>query len=112
MAEKKKRVYIAAAYTKGDVEKNVAHAIEVGDIIAYHGMAPFIPHLNHFWHKQIPHDYDFWITQDNEWLPLCDALFRIRGESKGSDAEEALARDLGIPVFYSLTDLVWWSKRG
>lgn len=107
----KKKVYIAGPYAKGDVGSNVAHAIEVGDIIAYHSMVPFIPHLTHFWEKQSPHPYSFWIDYDNQWLPICDALYRIKGESTGSDEEEALARGLGIPVFYSLTDLVWWSKK-
>lgn len=40
----KKRIYVAGPYTKGDVEANVARAIEAGDVVAYHGMTPFIPH--------------------------------------------------------------------
>ena len=109
---RKKRVYVAGPYSKGSKEENAKHAIEVGDIISYHGMTPFIPHLSHFWDLQCPHPYQFWLDYDYEWLPLCDAVYRIQGRSSGSDAEVELAGKLGIPVFHSLTDLVWWSKRG
>ena len=101
-----KRIYVAGPYTKGDPVINTRTAILIGDKIAELGMVPFIPHLSHFWHLVAPHPYEFWVDYDNEWLPLCDALYRIAGESRGSDAEEELARKLGIPVFYDLESLV------
>ena len=110
--KRKKRVYVAGPYSKGVRAENTGHAIEVGDIISYHGMIPFIPHLSHFWDLQCPHPYEFWIDQDNEWLKVCDAVYRFSGDSVGADREVKLAESLSIPVFYSLTELVWWSKNG
>lgn len=109
---KKKKVYVAGPYTRGDVGLNVRHAIQWGDQIATEGMTPFIPHLSHFWHLIEPHHYAFWVDYDNEWLPLCDAVYRIEGESVGSDAEVELANKLGIPVFTDMDELIEWSKRG
>lgn len=108
----KKKVYVAGPYSKGDVEQNVKRAIEIGNGIAYLGMVPFIPHLTHYWDMRWPHSYQFWLNYDNEWLTVCDALYRFSGESSGADAEEGLARSLGIPIFYNMTDLEDWSKRG
>lgn len=107
----KKKVYMAGPYTKGDVGINVRNAIQWGDQIATEGMVPFIPHLSHFWHLVEPRTYSFWVDYDNEWLPLCDALYRIDGESAGSDAEVELAKKLGIPVFYDFEELIDWSKK-
>jgi hypothetical protein len=41
-----------------------------------------------------------------------DAVYRFSGESAEADREVKLAESLGIPVFYTLTELVWWSKNG
>lgn len=99
------RIYVAGPYTKGDVEKNVKEAIFIGDWIAAFGHTVFIPHLTHFWHKQHPHEYDFWLKQDLEWLKLCDAVFRIEGESKGADDEVTWARLHDKPVYYDVSEI-------
>lgn len=93
------RVYVAGPYTKGDVAVNVRNAIMAANRLADCGFAPFVPHLLHFWHMVCPRPYEFWCDLDNQFLPFCDALFRLPGESSGSDKEEELARSLGIPVF-------------
>jgi len=36
----------------------------------------------------------------------CNAVLRLPGESKGADAEVALAEENGIDVFYSIEDLI------
>lgn len=93
------RVYIAGPYTKGDVALNVRDAILAGDAVLKAGHTPFIPHLTHFWHMVCPGPYQQWIDLDLKWLPLCDALIRLPGESSGADGEATLARTLGIPVY-------------
>lgn len=35
-------------------------------------------------------------------LHKCDAVLRIEGESKGADKDVEIAKELGIPVYYSL----------
>jgi hypothetical protein len=99
------RIYVAGPYTKGDVKKNVEKAIFFGDWIAAFGHAVFIPHLTHFWDEQIPHEWEFWMNQDFEWLTVCDAVFRIDGESKGADMEVELAKKLGKPVYTDIAQI-------
>jgi hypothetical protein len=96
------RVYIAGPYTKGDVAVNVRNALQAAQQVAEAGHAPFIPHLYHFWHFLFPGPYEQWTRLDFVWLPACQALIRLPGESSGSDAEVARAGDLDIPVFYGI----------
>lgn len=98
-------IYVAGPYTKNDVAQNVRQAIITANNLRALGHTPFCPHLTHFWHMLLPHEIDYWYAYDMEWLEKCDALFRIEGESKGADAEEARARELGKPVFYSYAGL-------
>ena len=100
------KVYVASPYTKGDVVQNIKAAIDAGEELSKAGFVPFIPHLTAFWHLQHPHSYDFWIDYDNQWLPCCDALLRLPGESEGADGEVELAHKLFMPVFYSIGSLL------
>ena len=90
---------VAGPYTRGDVAVNVRNAILAADRLADMGFAPFVPHLTHFWHLVSPRDYEFWLRLDLQFLPHCDAVFRLPGESNGADKEVELAVKLGIPVF-------------
>lgn len=94
-----KKIYITGPYSEGDVEQNVRNAIGVADIIRQFGYIPFVPHLYHFWHKQIPHDYEFWMDLDHEWLSECDALVYLDGESEGMDKDIALAIAYQLEVY-------------
>jgi len=101
-----KRVYIAGPYTLGDTAENVGNAILAANELAEYGFIPFVPHLTHLWHFLCPHPVEFWYAYDNTWLKLCDCLLRLPGESSGSDAEVALAEELGIPVYYSIEEVL------
>lgn len=98
-AEMIARVYIAGPYTNGDVAVNVRSAYEAANQLADLGFAPFVPHATHFWHMLFPRRYEFWLELDREFLPCCDAVLRLAGESNGADGEVAQAKELGIPVF-------------
>jgi hypothetical protein len=100
-----KKIYIASAYTKGDVAVNVKRQIMVADELIVFGYAPFVPLLSHFQHMFYSHDYATWATLMLEWVKVCDAVLRLPGESVGADAEVALAHSLDIPVFSSLGHL-------
>jgi len=93
-----KRIYISGAYTNGDTPINVATAIKVGDYFARLGYAVFIPHLTMFWHMIAPHEYDFWLEQDMEWLEVCDIIIKIisTNPSSGADKEYNRAIELGL----------------
>lgn len=99
------RVYIAGPYSDGDVAINVRNAYEAADRLADLGFAPFVPHATHFWHMLFPRPYEFWLELDNQFLPLCEVVLRLPGESKGADKEVDLAESLGIPVFKDIEKL-------
>ena len=99
------KIYIAGPYTKGDVAQNVRRSIEAADSIRYLGHTPYNPLLTHFWHLLYPHDIDYWYKLDMEWLEVCDAVFRLPGESVGADKEVARATALGKPVFFLYTQI-------
>lgn len=99
------KIYVAGPYTRGDVDENVRNAITVGDKLRALGHTPFIPHLSHFWHLIIPHDYQYWMDYDIEWLMECDAVFRIEGDSKGADIEVHIAELYDMPIYRSYEDI-------
>jgi hypothetical protein len=105
------RVYVAGPYSKGDVAINVKAAITAGNAIAEAGGVPFIPHLTHFWHMAHYQDHEFWMRQDAAWLELCDALYRLPGESEGADREVEQANQQGILVFKQLAECLRWIRR-
>jgi Domain of unknown function (DUF4406) len=76
------------------------------------GFAPFVPHFTHFWHILYPRPYEFWLALDNQFLPDCDAVLRLPGESSGADKEVALAEQLGLPIFYQIATLDAHFPRG
>ncbi|HET8892100.1 MAG TPA: DUF1937 family protein [Candidatus Angelobacter sp.] len=100
------RIYVAGPYTKGDVAVNVRNAYQAANRLADLGFAPFVPHGTHFWHMLFPRPYEFWLDLDNQFLPCCEAVLRLPGESSGADKEVQLARTLGKPVFTDIDSLV------
>jgi nucleoside 2-deoxyribosyltransferase len=118
------RVYVAGAYSADNV-MGVLGNIGRGRLLAYKafkaGFAPFVP-----WHDAdfamlgamfndtltVKDFYEFCM----EWLRASEAvLVEPIGaqESKGTQAELAEARRLGIPVFWSLEELTEWrASRG
>lgn len=102
---KKIKVYIASPYTLGDVGENVKVQIDAADYLMDNGFAPYTPLLAHFQHIVHPRHYDDWLELCLEWLPMCDCIIRLPGESKGADIEVGIAKEKGIPVFYSLDEV-------
>lgn len=104
MKTRRTRVYVAGPYSS-DPTANTNRAIAVGDMLWQEGYAPLIPHLTHFWHAMHPHPYVEWLEYDNQFLPCCDVVLRIPGESSGADKEVDLATSLGMEVFHSIEEL-------
>jgi len=100
-----KRVYVAGPYSNGDVAVNVRNAYEAASQLADAGFAPFVPHHTHFWHLLFPRPYEEWLKLDLAFLPCCDAVLRLPGESLGADGEVREATRLGILVFDTIDDL-------
>jgi len=104
--KRKKVVYIASPYTKGDCAVNVRNSIVVADALASSGFIPRWPLSSHFWHMIIPHPYEFWMELDMAEILHCDILLRLPGESSGADSEVKFASSIAIPVYYSLDELL------
>lgn len=92
------RIYIAGPYSNGDIDANVRRAKEIGLKLMDQGHAVFVPHLNHYIDQEWHRDYQFWLDQDMMWIPVCDLLIRIPGDSPGADEEVKYAKEHGISV--------------
>ena len=106
VVRKPRFIYVAGPYSSGDPVVNTRNAVLAGDELVRHGYVPFIPHLSMLWHFISPHDIHFWYDYDIEWLYKCHAVLRLPGESTGADHEVNAAEMLGIPVYYSIEELL------
>lgn len=100
------KVYIASPYTLGDKQENVKLQLDIFDSLMSKGFTPFAPLWGHFQHSYSPRSYEDWIRWDLKWLEICDYVLRLGGESKGADIEVSRAKELNIPVFYSVYELL------
>lgn len=103
------RVYVAGPYS-ADPEGGTARAIDAGEDLRRAGLAPFVPHLFHYWDKRHPLPYEEVLALDLEWLRACQGLLRLPGDSAGADREVAEAMRLGLPVFHDVPSLLAWAR--
>lgn len=114
-------VYIASPYTCGDQALNVRFQAHVFDELLDGGLVvPIAPLWSHFQHVLQPRPYHDWILYDAEIITRVDALLRLnavctrtgyfQSKSEGADREVAQARNLGIPVFFSIRDMHNWVR--
>jgi hypothetical protein len=99
------RIFVMGPYTRGDVARNVARAIEAADELFGLGYYPYVPHLSHFWHLHRQRPYLDWMRLDRVWLLQCNAALRLPGGSPGADEEEGECRRRAIPVFRTIAEL-------
>lgn len=120
-------IYIAGPITNppGEHVENAKRASVVGEQVFETGMAiPYMPHILLWWSADLMEKDDRWISPTlgrytyEEWMdmcfnviPRCDALFRMNGYSPGADREVEFARNIGIPVFHSMSGLESWLLR-
>lgn len=113
------RIYVAGAITPYGSEHpvfgflgNIARGIRASLDLLLKGFAPFCPFL----------DFQYWFFMRNgenitekmikelsmAWLEVCDAVLVLSKyrKSQGTLAEIQRARELDIPIFYSLDDLI------
>jgi len=103
---KKIRVYVAGPITKGNQFLNCVRAIQAGNELFKMGYVPFIPHLSYWWNEVAgPHSHEAWLAYDLQWVALCHALLRLKGDSMGADVEVAFAKKHRIPVYTSIRAL-------
>ena len=101
------RVYIAGPISLGDRVANIRQAILAADLVLRAGHTPFVPHLDFLWELVVGDaPYEGRMAYDHEWIKVCGALIRLPGASSGADREVVWARELGIPVYFSVDDFL------
>lgn len=108
-----KLIYCAGPYS-GDsleqIEENVKAATRIGIDLMRKGHYSMIPHLSHYTELLAQGDdlggfpWETWMQQDFDILKRCDAIYFI-GPSKGANMEKEMALDLGLEIYYSLSDV-------
>lgn len=116
------RVYIAGPISKGDLAHNINQATAAFVTLAKAGLAPMCPHWSVYAKPCEPHGKDVlcvgdamgnremthaeWLGIDLPWVGVSNAVLRLPGESTGADREVAHARAMGIPVYYSVREVI------
>lgn len=116
-----KLVYISSPFTKGDQLVNTKFQAKIFDRLIKEGFTPIAPLVSsHLQHMFYPMSHEAWLEYDLKIVDKCDYLIRLNAvdnsigyietRSKGADMEEAYAKEKGIPVFYSIDDLIKGEK--
>jgi hypothetical protein len=105
------RVYVAGPISTGggdyfDLCANLRAAFKMGDYLFAAGYAPMVPQLTHFTDLMTARTHSEWMENSHAWVLAADAVLRMPGASKGADMEVAWAHKAGIPVVYSVVELV------
>ena len=112
------KVYVAGKYSDDnvmDVLKNIGRGEQLSAEVFKHGFAPFCP-----WHDKdfvirLPHAgltkemfYEYSIV----WLKCCDCVLLVPGweTSSGTLEEIKIAKEIGIPVFETMEELIEFRK--
>lgn len=110
MANRRMRVYISGPISGGGIPqlpKNLKAGITTWRELISLGFAPFCPHMNDIGYIVTePVSWDEALECDEEWVEASEVVLRLPGASKGGDREERFARDRGIPVVYSIDELI------
>jgi hypothetical protein len=108
----KPRVYIAGPISKGVLADNIAKACQAGIQLMRLGYAPLVPHLTCYYGGDTPETLpcgttaEDWHGIDLPWVSVASAVLRLPGSSVGADLEVSHAVKLGIPVYFSVKELV------
>lgn len=116
------RVYVAGKYSDTnvlDVLGNISRGISLCKDLFLMGYAPFCPWLDHQYVLQMSdaerksltvpmfHEYSL------AWLDVSDCILVIPERiesSRGVQNEIARAKEIGIPVFYSINEMEEWAN--
>lgn len=103
------KVFIASPYTYGDINDNMQAQKYTANALLDNGFNP-LPIALYYHNLGNERDYQLWIDLTLEWVPKCDCLLRLPGKSFGADGEVKKAVELGLPVFYSIDEVIKYYK--
>lgn len=100
-------IYIAGPYrgkpgVNGDHMSNCHDACAVWNYFWENKVCAICPHWSFAQQFLRPREDLDWLAFTMAQMTLCSAVYRMPGESSGSDAEVRAAEELGIPVFREL----------
>jgi len=109
-------VYVAGPISKGNWDENMIQATKAFIMLVHAGLVPFIPHgTSQLVKDYVPADtmhgigadsYEFWLPYDFSFIrDVCHCVYRLPGESWGSEQEEDLSNSLLKPVFTDIDKL-------
>jgi hypothetical protein len=107
-----RRVYVAGSYNAPSIIEcldNMRRGMQMATRVLEAGFAPFCPWLDYHYRLMSEHiTREMYHAQSMAWLEASDAVLVLDGseESQGTQEEIDRAFELGIPVFYSLDQLV------
>ena len=103
---KRPRIYISGPISKGDPQRNFISAENAHRELIDAGFAPLNPVLTMTLRFADEIAHETWIDVDLPWVASSDAILRLPGESVGADMETAYAREIGVPVYVDIADLI------
>lgn len=118
-----KRVYVAGKYSDDNVLSvlgNIGRGIKLCKDLFLMGYAPFCPWLDHQYVLHMTDDERKALTvpmfheYSMAWLEVSDCVVVIPdriASSRGVQAELAKARELGMPIFYSIEEMLDYEHR-
>ena len=116
-----KRVYIAGAYSADNVIAildNIRIGMRAGTELFLRGYSPFVPWFDFHFQLMIQDGesltVDDYYRYSMDWLEVAEVLYVLPNSenSKGTQAEIARAKELGIPIVYSMEELNEWTRNG
>lgn len=111
-----RRVYVAGAYSADNVTgvmRNMRHGIALAVQVMKAGFAPFAPWLDFQYGLMQEFGIKEYQAASMAWLEVSDAMIvqPIGAQTSNGTIREILrAKELGIPVFYSIHDLEAWRE--
>lgn len=110
-----KRIYVAGAYSANnviDVLNNMRRGMRLSTEVMLAGFAPFCPWLDYNFQLQLRGSESLSVNDYYQysmaWLEASDGVLLVPGweNSKGTTAEIARAKELRIPIFFTLNQMV------
>lgn len=114
MSDRMKRIYVAGAYNSSNILgclNNMRRGMRLAYDVLKAGFAPFTPWFDYHFALIGEMTVEEYHAFSMAWLEASDAVIVVKEnaeQSRGTQAELARAKELGIPVFWDLQDLQKW----
>jgi len=104
------KIYIAGKYSADNVIgvlRNIREGTKVAAKVLKSGHSPFCPWLDHQFSFYEDISIQEYYNYSTDFLKVCDAILVLPGSenSKGTQEEIALGKELKIPIYYSLDEI-------